>query len=558
SFSGVISSADKDDGGHAEEMTPEKLSREIESVLLSHYSAQASAALPAPQIAPAPEHVAADVALSWPMAACKLLKKNPLALAEEAAGLLARISVAGGAPQASKPGFINISLSDKALWANLKQCVDSPQAAVRLESPPQGRLQIEFVSANPTGPLHVASGRGASLGDSLVRLHNALGIETAAEYYVNDAGAQTLLLGESLKARAAGQEPPEKGYHGEYLKDLAKELPAEHTGWNEAQYAEFAMARMLRGHQEDMKLFRVEFKTWFRESELHKQQAWKTTLERLKALGKVYEKDGAVWFGSSSSESEDDKDRVLVRSDGRPTYFLNDIAYHHDKYGRGYDRVIDIWGADHHGYVPRMKAAVSALGYEQEAFRVIIHQLVMLNKGGQAVKMSKRAGEFITLRELVDDVGADACRFFFAARTPNSHLNFDIDLAKKKTQENPVYYVQYVHARICSMERAAEGKYSAAPLSPAEPLVKQERLLLAKLLWYQETLKTCVRDLSPHHLAAYLLELSGLFHPFYDACRVLDESKPELSAARLYLCRGVKNVIGHGLGLLGVSAPEQM
>jgi len=539
-------------------MTADQLSREIQSRLLGQFSPQASAELPPVLLAPAPAHVSADIALSWPMAACKLLKKNPLALAEEAAALVSGLPGVSSA-QASKPGFINITLSDRLVWDNLEACADSPDKAVLWESAPKGRLLLEFVSANPTGPLHVASGRGASLGDSLVRIHNALGIPADAEYYVNDAGAQTVLLAASLKARAAGAEPPENGYHGDYLKDLAAELPAGHQSWSDEQYAQFAIERMLLTHKRDMAQFRVEFKTWFLESELHRQQAWKSTLERLKELGKVYEKEGAVWFGSSAVEAEekDDKDRVLVRTDGRPTYFLNDIAYHHNKYGRGYERLIDIWGADHHGYVPRMKAAVSALGFAPDSFCVIIHQLVMLNKGGQAVKMSKRAGEFITLRELVDEVGADACRFFFAARTPNSHLNFDIDLAKKKSQENPVYYVQYVHARICSIERGAAGKFSETVSAPAS-LEKQERLLMAKLLWYQETLKTCVRDLSPHHLAAYLMELAGLFHPFYDACRVLDESNPAQSASRLKLCRGVKNVIAHGLGLLGVSAPEQM
>ena len=539
-------------------MTADRLLKQIQDKLLGHYAPQASAELPPVLPAPAPGHVAADIALSWPMAACKLLKKNPLALAEEAAALLAGLPGVASS-QATRPGFINIALADGIVWDNLDSCAVSPEQAVRWDGAPKGRLLLEFVSANPTGPLHVASGRGASLGDSLVRIHNALGISADAEYYVNDAGAQTVLLGASLKARAAGAEPPENGYHGDYLKDLVKELPAGHDSWPEDQYAQFAIERMLLTHKRDMEQFRVEFKTWFRESELHKQAAWKSTLERLNSLGKVYEKEGAVWFGSSAVEAEekDDKDRVLVRTDGRPTYFLNDIAYHHNKYGRGYEQLIDIWGADHHGYVPRMKAAVAALGYPPDSFRVIIHQLVMLNKGGQAVKMSKRAGDFISLRELVEEVGADACRFFFAARTPNSHLNFDIDLAKKKTQENPVFYVQYVHARICSIEKAGAGKYPARAELPAA-LEKQERLLMAKLLWYQETLKTCVRDLSPHHLAAYLLELAGLFHPFYDSCRVLDEATPARSASRLKLCRGVKNVIGHGLGLLGVSAPEQM
>jgi arginyl-tRNA synthetase len=273
----------------------------------------------------------------------------------------------------------------------------------------------------------------------------------------------------------------------------------------------------------------------------------------------VYEKEGAVWLGTASAEgSEDDKDRVLVKSTGKPTYFLPDIAYHKDKYDRGFDFLVDIWGADHHGYVPRMKSAIVALGKPVESFHAIVHQLIHLFRGSEAVKMSKRAGTFISLREILDEVGRDACRFFFALRTPDSHLNFDLELAKKQSSDNPVFYCQYVHARICSIFRQAEellplpgpnGKLLGTP---------EERALMLKLAWFPEVLKDCEKVLSPHPLANYLLELAGLYHAFYEKRRVNDPAEPELSRQRLLLCAGVRDVIKEGLGLLGVSAPEQM
>ena len=279
----------------------------------------------------------------------------------------------------------------------------------------------------------------------------------------------------------------------------------------------------------------------------------------------VYEKEGAVWLGTSgAAESEDDKDRVLIKADGVPTYFLADIAYHEDKFSRGFEQSIDIWGADHHGYVPRMKTAIAALGHPPEAFHVVIHQLIHLFRGQEAVKMSKRTGEFVRLREVVEEVGKDACRFFFALRTPDSHLNFDLELAKKQSSENPVYYCQYVHARICSIFREAEKQGLLGPELPlpgpnGQLLTSaEERALLLKIAWFPEVLKDCERLLSPHPLANYILELAGLYHPFYEKCRVVDPQAPEVSRARLLLCAGVRDVIAQGLGLLGVSAPEQM
>lgn len=508
-------------------------------------------ALPQVEFAPTPSHIDADISLVWAMSSAKQIRKNPLDIAKKAAKIIEQLEEVAECGFLA-PGFINIKLKDSFLVEAARDRRLKDRAAAGTCS--NEKILIEFVSANPTGPLHVASGRGASLGDSLVKIHRALGIACDAEYYINDAGNQAQLLGESLKARAQGKEPPENGYHGEYLIDLAKEIPA---GLPESEYGRFAMEEIIKTQQDDMKAFDVEFTRWFRESELHKEKALDKILQMLKEQNKVYEKDGAVWLGTTADH--DDKDRVLVRADGRPTYFLADIAYHKNKYERGYTKLIDILGADHHGYVPRMEAAVKALGKEPEAFKAIIHQLVHLIENGEKVKMSKRAGTFITLRELTEDVGRDACRFFFASRTPNAHLNFDLNVAKKRSNQNPVFYVQYVHARICSIFKAAQEKgLEPLPMTSSENLSPQERLLLSKLLWFRKTLETCIKDLSPHHLTSYLTELASLFHAFYDACRVIDEADPQTTRSRLFTCRLVQERIAKGLELIGVSAPEHM
>jgi len=525
----------------------------------------ASAQLPAdlPLTIPPPK-MQADLCLPWPLAMAKAARKPPLELAQSLAESLDGLAeVESAAP--SPPGFVNLKLRNSVLCANLKAVTLSPGAYGRDEGGPARKVLIEFVSANPTGPLHLASGRGATLGDSLARILRRLGRQASSEYYINDAGNQVERLGLSLHARRHGQEPPEQGYQGQYVTDLAKSFPAEADSWTPQRWQQEGIKALLKTHQEDMEVFGVAFDRWFRESELHAKGELQTTLKKLKARDMVYEKEGAVWLGTASAaESEDDKDRVLIKAGGSATYFLADIAYHEDKFSRGFEQCIDIWGADHHGYVPRMKAAIAALGYPPESFHVIIHQLIHLFRGQEAVKMSKRAGEFVRLREVVEEVGKDACRFFFAMRTPDSHLNFDLELAKKQSSENPVYYCQYVHARICSIfrEAAKQGLFGLElPLpGPNGKLLTsaEERALLLKIAWFPEALKECEKLLSPHPLANYVLELAGLYHPFYEKCRVVDAKEPETSRARLLLCAGVRDVIAQGLGLLGVSAPEQM
>ena len=513
------------------------------------------AALAAFALSAPPPHIKADASIAWPISAAKLLKKAPLKIAEE-------LKAAFGAeldPQAVAPGFVNIKLSNAMLFEALKKLGD-PDCFKRPDYAGE-KINLEFVSANPTGPLHLASGRAATMGDSLARIWRALGAEVSEEYYINDAGRQVVMLGLSLKARLEGKEPPEGGYQGEYLKDMAAAMPKEASGWTDKQFSEYAVAEMLKLHKADMKAFGVNFDRWFRESELHAANASEKALAALKERGMTYEKEGAVWLGTSSVMESDDKDRVLVKSDGKPSYFLNDIAYHQDKFARGFTKVIDIWGADHHGHVPRMEAAVEALGMPKAAFKVIIHQQVFLLRGEEIIKMSKRAGDFIPLRGLVDDVGPDACRFFFASRGPNTHLNFDVELAKKQSNENPVYYVQYVHARIASIfDNAKEkGVDPAAAFDEGKVVINdQERALMLKLLWLEKALADSVRDNSPHHLTTYLTELAALFHSFYDQHKVLDPDNKETSAYRLFLLKHVQAVIAKGLDLLGVSAPQRM
>ncbi|MFH1726201.1 MAG: arginine--tRNA ligase [Elusimicrobiota bacterium] len=563
-------------------MILERLKADIEKRLRAWAAERGIEAPPPVVLKPAPEHVRdIDIALPWPLALAKALKRNPLEIAREAGALLAGELPAIESAEAAKPGFVNLRFTREALTRNLADTVAGPgrRGEAAPEEAAKRRILLEFVSANPTGPVHVASARAATLGDVLARILRRRGHTVLSEYYFNDAGKQVELLGLSVKARydqlhGKDAQVPEGGYQGDYIVEIAKAAPAEASGWEAADFGRLAVARMLESHRSDMDLFGVRFDRWFRESELHERQALEAVLDKLKKLGRVHEKEGAVWLGAVKEGGDEEKERVLVRSDGRPTYFLADIAYHQDKLERGSTELIDIFGADHHGYVPRMKAAIEALGYPRGTFHAIVHQLVHLMRGKEVVKMSKRAGEFITLRELVEEAGLDACRFFFALRTPNSHMSFDLELAKKQSNENPVFYVQYVHARICSIFREAVqrgllpgdsplvtgGAAAETPWSEDLALLEHpiERTILLKLAWFPDALEACERELSPNALPTYLLELAGLYHKFYELCHVLDPEAPALSKARLTLCAGVRALIAEGLDLLGVSKPEKM
>jgi arginyl-tRNA synthetase len=468
------------------------------------------------------------------------------------------------------PGFINFHLGQGWVADQLRQLLAHPDTFGATRIGAGVRVQVEFVSANPTGPLNVVSARAAAVGDALVRLLNAAGFAAASEFYVNDAGNQVRLFGQSLDARLrelqgeTGVAIPEEGYHGEYVRELAAELaqdPALPVAGDARQHylERVGIERMVAGQRHDLARFGVEFDRWYLESGLHAAGALDQALAALAEAGRIHERDGARWFETTAYG--DDADRVVVRSDGTPTYFLADIAYHQDKHGRGFERVIDIWGPDHHGHVPRMQAAAQALGYGADWLEVLIVQQVNLLRGGQPVKMSKRAGEFVTLGELLDDVGKDPARFFFLMRRTNAHLDFDLELAKQQSEENPCFYVQYAHARVAQiLANAARQDVVLVDASqvPAERLIDPEELALAKLLLtFPETVAGAALAREPQRVTNYLREVAGAFHRFYHQHRVVGV-EAELMQARLGLARATQIVIRRGLELIGVSAPERM
>lgn len=508
-----------------------------------------------------------------------------------------------------RPGFLNMTVK-REMWLEVLREIERLGARYGTNQLAQGqRLLIEFVSANPTGPLHVGHGRGAAVGQALANLFEAAGAEVVREYYINDAGRQMKLLGASVLARYEqlnGRESPvpEDGYQGQYIEDVAAQvlaqvgtaflqLPREEA---ERRCQSVAYDRLVNEIRADLARFGVTFQSWFSEASLQQSGAVLRVVQELKTRGLIVEQEGAVWFRSSAYG--DEKDRVVQKQDGDFTYLASDIAYHRDKLLRGYDRLINVWGADHHGYIPRMQAVMEAFGYPRTHLGVVLVQMVSLLRGGKKVEMSKRAGEFITLREVIDEVGADAAKFSFLMRRSDTHLDFDLELAKQQSADNPVYYVQYAHARVASLCRVAESRGitvpdpSQADLSAlADP---DEFGLIRKLSLYPTIVEGAVLAMEPHRVAVYLQELAGQLHAFYFRHRILppaaeaeveqettaqesetkpgatgtdaaalsschrDVLTPELTGARLALMRQVRQVIHNGLGLLGVSAPERM
>lgn len=484
------------------------------------------------------------------------------------------------------PGFINLRLSPPALQRVLGLVLEQGDGFGRNQMGAGAKVQVEFVSANPVGPMHVGHGRWAALGDSMARILEHSGWRVEREFYVNDAGVQMDLFAESVSARyleLCGMEVafPEDGYRGAYIVDIAREiLEAEGSSWlgasgaeREQHFRETAYLQVLTHLKRVLHDFGVDFDVWFSERTLHAPgldgapSEIESAIAELRARGFLYEHEGALWF--RSTEFGDDKDRVLVKADGSYTYFAADIAYHKDKFDRGFDRVINIWGADHHGYVPRMKAAVAALGHEGK-LDVVIGQLVNLFRNGEAVRMSKRTGEMVTFEELVDEVGADAARYWFLRRSTDQQVDFDIAVAKEQSAENPVYYVQYAHARICSILRKAAGESGAAEIDGiAKALTagdadlslldgEAELALMRKLGEFGEVVELAARELAPHKLTRYAEDLAAVFHQFYTQCRVFDEAAPQLTAARLFAVDASRRALRLVLSLLGVSAPERM
>ena len=501
----------------------------------------------------------------------KVLKKNPREIAEDIVKelsknpLFQKIEVAG-------PGFINFWFSKSALLEILKKILDLGERAFEKNIGNSLKIQFEYGSANPTGPFTVGHGRQIVIGDVLANVYEILGFDVTRELYLNDAGRQIDLLAYSLWVRynqVLGREDleiPEDGYKGEYLIDLAKKLVGEWKDkylnvWNEDVKKIFkrrALEEMVKGMKETIEKIGSRFDAFYSESSLIEDGTVNKVLEFLREKGYIYEKEGATWFKVSEFVDEDDK--VLIKRDGSFTYFLTDIAYHYKKYERGFKKVFDIWGSDHHGHINRMKAAMKALGLSDDFLNVIIHQFVTLKKSGEMVKMSTRAGRFITLNELIDEVGVDAVRYFFSMVDPNTHMVFDIDLAKMKTMENPVYYVQYAHARISSLFKNAKEKNIEFVEGENLDLLgnEHERKVLRKLDLFDEVLEDVALTFSPHKLTRYLEDLSHDFHVFYTHNTILDPENPKLSNARLNLSLGVQAVIKKGLEILGVEAPDRM
>jgi arginyl-tRNA synthetase len=474
-------------------------------------------------------------------------------LAEKLAGNAQRLEVAG-------PGFINLVLSDRWYRQALASLATGEGVALEPVGPAE-RVVVEFVSANPTGPLTAAGGRHAAHGDSIARLLQACGIEADREYYVNDRGGQIERFAHSIAARMTGAELPEDGYEGDYVADLAAELAQAGVSAEDLDgVAAAGVERMLERIRATLHRYGVDFDTWTSERALHDAAKLEETLAELRATGHVYESEGAVWL--RTSEFGDDKDRVLLRSNGEPTYFASDIAYHRDKLGRSYELMIVVLGADHHGYAPRMEAAMAALG-APGSYEAQIIQLVNIVEAGERAQMSKRRGDFVSLDELLDDIGVDATRWFMLQRSHDTTVDLDLDLARRESNENPVYYVQYAHARIASILRKAgkdsEGGPGDVDLAAVEaPVEPAERELLKRLLEMPAEVREAAERRAPHRLCAYATAVAADFHAFYRDCKVIGAEGEGVEASRLALCLAVKRTIAQTLGLLGIGAPEQM
>ena len=524
--------------------------------------------LPEVQLTVPPKKEFGDFASNFAMQSARALHCNPRVLAQYIVENLdcpyvKKAEIAG-------PGFINFYLNPDWVYDMLARIVEAGENYGNLPKASDEKIQLEYVSANPTGPLHVGHGRGAAVGSALANLLKAAGYDVEQEYYINDAGNQMNNLARSVNARyleLLGKEIefPEDGYHGHDIIDTAQRIINKYGDrflqMEEAERLEefktIAYQEKLAALKEDLERFNVRFDVWFSEKPLHEANKIKEACERLLEKGYMYEQDGALWLKSTAFG--DDKDRVVIRDNGVPTYFAADIAYHANKFGRGFDRVINLWGADHHGYIARMKAAMQCMGYQPEQLEILILQMVRLLRDGQEVKMSKRTGQSVTLNELIDEVGTDAARFFFVMRSIDSQLDFDLDLAKKKSNDNPVFYVQYAHARICSiMRQVAEVGITVQGKGDYKLLTEPVEVdLIKKLGEYPEMLATAAKERAVQQVAHYVYDLAGLFHSAYNQCRILGVNE-DLQQARLAMVMAVGHVVRHALSILGVSAPEKM
>jgi len=519
-----------------------------------------------------PEH--GDYATNLPLRLARAARANPLELARTIASRIPATDMLTAA-EAAPPGFVNFRLSDMWLSRQVNTIVGVGDTFGNVAIGNGRRVQVEFVSANPTGPLTAGNGRGAAIGSVLASVLEAAGYHVEREYLVNDAGTQTEVFGRTLVARylqLAGKsvEIPADGYPGEYMIDVAKRIRDESgDAFEYATVDQPPPAMVLRGVElivdgirADLELLGVHYDVWFRERSLYDAadgpSLYDTAMTGLRNQGFLVEKEGALWF--ASSELGEDKDNVVIRSTGRPTYFASDIAYHFEKFvKRGFDRVINVWGADHQGHVSRLKAAVQALGVEPARLDILIYQLVSFRRGEELVRLSKRSGNIVLIRDVVEEVGPDAARFFFLSRSADSQMEFDLELAKRQSAENPVYYVQYAHARIAGIiANASERGYSSQDADVALLAHPAEQELIRKMLQLPELVQLMADRSEPHHLPHYAQELATAFHQFYTECRVLDDEQMALSSARLRLCEAARIALARSLTLMGMSAPNKM
>ncbi|QGH36381.1 arginine--tRNA ligase [Gracilibacillus salitolerans] len=511
-----------------------------------------------------------DYATNIAMQLAKVAKKAPRQIAEDIVAQLDQSKASIKSVDIAGPGFINFFIDNQYLSNLIPTILEQGEAYGASNTGKAEKIQVEFVSANPTGDLHLGHARGASVGDALCNILDKAGYEVQREYYINDAGNQINNLALSVQARymqALGKDfpMPEDGYHGADIIGIGETLAEEHgealleKSEEEQQsfFREYGLKFELAKLEEDLAQFRVMFDNWFSETSLYEESKIVPAIELLKEQGFIYEQDGATWF--RTTDFGDDKDRVLIKQEGSYTYLSPDIAYHKNKLDRGFDKLINIWGADHHGYIPRMRAAIQALGYDADTLEVEIIQMVNLFENGEKVKMSKRTGKAVTLRELMEEVGIDAMRYFFVMRSADSHLDFDMDLAKSQSNDNPVYYVQYAHARICTMLKQAEEKgidyadYDASILQS-----EKAEDLLKKLGEFTQVVGDAAENRTPHRITQYIFDLAANLHSFYNAEKVINEDDLDATKARLALMQAVRITLANGMKLIGVHAPESM
>ncbi|MEJ9151181.1 arginine--tRNA ligase [Bacillus smithii] len=548
----------------------EQLKSEIKAAVLKAGLA-AEEELPAIVLETPKDKAHGDYSTNIAMQLARIAKKPPRQIADEIKNQFDRSQASVKEIEIAGPGFINFFMDNHYLTKLIPAILEAKDRYGESNAGAGQKIQVEFVSANPTGDLHLGHARGAAVGDSLCNVMEKAGYEVTREYYINDAGNQIHNLALSVEARyfqALGKDKdlPEDGYYGEDIVQIGKRLAEEfgdrylHVDEQERYqfFREYGLKYEMEKLKKDLENFRVSFDVWYSETSLYKNGKIDEALEVLRKSGYTYEKDGALWFRSTAFG--DDKDRVLIKSDGSYTYLTPDIAYHRDKFERGFDKVINIWGADHHGYIPRMKAAISALGFNAENLEVEIIQLVHLYKNGEKMKMSKRTGKAVTMRELIEEVGLDAVRYFFAMRSGDTHMDFDLDLAVSQSNENPVYYAQYAHARICSILRQAEEQQISIDDQVDLSLLGTEKEidLLKKLGDFPLVIADAAEKRTPHRVANYIQELASAFHSFYNANKVLDQDHLPLSKARLSLVKAVQITLKNALSLIGVSAPEKM